>query len=195
MFCYIILTWGKYDNDNVNFNNLHRLIMTETPIWSNSLKLLSIKYITVYFLKLIFSLKISICFAYSFNMPSPRCILMILTLGILILPIINGENCAEKFTPWNADGGGNTLYLDRHRLNCGASSDVLRSFQLERLGNKIRYKYMCCNLPKGTCSLRSSKFLYSWWWRTLNLFRQATCILRSSWSAQWILVEKVQWIG
>ena len=43
--------------------------MAETPIRSYSLKLLSIKYITVYFLKLIFSLKISICFAYSFNMP------------------------------------------------------------------------------------------------------------------------------
>jgi len=115
----------------------------------------------VYFLKLIFSLKISICFVYSFNMPSPRCILMSFIFGILIFPIINGENCADKFTPWNADGGGNTVYLDRHRLNCGASSDVLRSFKLERSGNKIRYKYTCCNLPKATCSLRKVQNYYT----------------------------------
>ena len=74
-------------------------IMAETPIRSYSLKLLSIKYITVYFLKLIFSLKISICFVYSFNMSSPKCILMSFIFGILILPIINGENCAEKSLP------------------------------------------------------------------------------------------------
>ena len=120
-----------------------------------------IKYITVYFLKLIFSLKISICFAYSFNMSSPRCILMSFIFGILILQIINGENCAEKFTPWNADVGGNAVFLDRHRLNCGASSDVLRRFKLERSGNKIRYKYTCCNLPKATCSFRKVKNSYT----------------------------------
>jgi hypothetical protein len=42
--------------------------------------------------------------------------------GILILPVINGDNCADKFTPWNADGGGNAIYLDRHKLNCGSPS-------------------------------------------------------------------------
>jgi hypothetical protein len=113
----------------------------------------------VYFLKLIFSLKISICFVYSFNMP--RCILMSFIFGILILPVINGENCADKFTPWNVDGGGNVVYLDRHRLKCGSSSDVLRSFKLERSGNKIRYKYTCCNLPKATCSLRKVQNYYT----------------------------------
>ena len=106
-------------------------------------------------------MKISLWFVYSFNMPSPRCILMSFIFGILILPIINGENCADKFTPWNDYGGGKTVFLDRHRLNCGASSDVLRSFKLESSGNKIRYKYTCCNLPKATCSLRKVQNSYT----------------------------------
>ena len=135
--------------------------MTETPIQRKSLKLLSIKCITVYFLKLIFSLKISICFVYSFNMPSARCILMSFIFGILILPVINGEYCADKFTPWNVHGGGNAIFLDRHRLNCGSRSDVLRSFKLETSGNKIRYKYTCCKLPKATCSLRKVQNYYT----------------------------------
>ena len=129
--------------------------MTETPIQNNSLKLLSIKCITKYFLKLIFSLKISICFVYSFNMPSPRCILMSFIFGILILPTIIGGYgyCTDKFTSWRAAEGGQAVFLDHHTLSCGPSH-VLRSFKLESSGNYIHYKYKCCNLPKATCSLR-----------------------------------------
>ena len=115
----------------------------------------------MYFLKLIFSMKISLWFVYSFNMPSPRCILMSFIFGILILPIINGEYCADKFTPWNDNGNGNAIYLDRHSLNCGPSSDVLRSFKLETSATKMRYKYTCCHFPKGTCSLRQVQNPYT----------------------------------
>jgi hypothetical protein len=55
------------------------------------------------------------------------------------------------FTP----GNGNTIYLDRHRLNCGGAGNAMEMFKLERSWpNRIRYKYTCCQLSAGTCSTR-----------------------------------------
>ena len=48
----------------------------------------------------------------------------------------------EKNTPDNDWGGGNSIYLDRHTLDCG--NDGIQRFQLKRpSGSKIDYKYTC----------------------------------------------------
>ena len=47
-----------------------------------------------------------------------------------------------KYTGANDWGGGNSIYLDRHNLDCG--NDGLSRFKLERpSGNRIRYAYTC----------------------------------------------------
>ena len=47
-----------------------------------------------------------------------------------------------KYTGANDWGGGNSIYLDRHNLDCG--DDGLSRFKLERpSGNRIRYAYTC----------------------------------------------------
>ena len=47
-----------------------------------------------------------------------------------------------KNTPDNDWGGGNSIYLDRHTLDCG--NDGIQRFQLKRpSGSKIDYKYTC----------------------------------------------------
>ena len=49
---------------------------------------------------------------------------------------------SAKDTPDNDWGGGNSIYLDRHRLNCGRGG--IQRFQLKRpSGSKIDYKYTC----------------------------------------------------
>lgn len=48
----------------------------------------------------------------------------------------------SKQTNPDEDGGGNMVYLDRHKLSCGASG--ISQFQLKRQGgNKIYYGYEC----------------------------------------------------
>lgn len=47
-----------------------------------------------------------------------------------------------KATGWNAEGGGRSVYLDRHDVNCGAHA--LTHFHLRRRGNgQYRYNYTC----------------------------------------------------
>lgn len=51
-------------------------------------------------------------------------------------------NTSAKDTPDNFWGGGNSIYLDRHRLNCGRGG--IQRFQLKRpSGTKLDYKYTC----------------------------------------------------
>lgn len=62
--------------------------------------------------------------------------------------------CSVHRTPSNDWGDGDSVYLDRHDLNCG--SNMHREFQLERPEHsKIRYIYHCCRFSKPFCSLRS----------------------------------------
>ncbi|MBQ4861561.1 hypothetical protein J8L98_07645 [Pseudoalteromonas sp. MMG013] len=55
----------------------------------------------------------------------------------------------DYFTPENADGGGNTIYLDRHNVSC-PNNKVLSYLKLERpTGNTIRYHYKCGTFDNG----------------------------------------------
>ena len=52
------------------------------------------------------------------------------------------KKTSAKNTPDNDWGGGNSIYLDRHTLDCG--NDGIQRFQLKRpSGSKIDYKYTC----------------------------------------------------
>ena len=57
----------------------------------------------------------------------------------------------NKNTGSNDWGGGNTVYLDRHNVDCGTKP--IAQFKLVRpAGNKIRYDYRCSNRPStGPC--------------------------------------------
>lgn len=45
-------------------------------------------------------------------------------------------------TPWNDDGSGNALFLDRHNVNCDTNG--INELYLKRDGDKkIRYEYRC----------------------------------------------------
>ena len=49
----------------------------------------------------------------------------------------------NKTTPWNEEGGGNAIYLDRHDVDCGSNS-VITQIQLGRKGDgNYRYAYTC----------------------------------------------------
>jgi hypothetical protein len=56
----------------------------------------------------------------------------------------------NRKTPSNDWGGGNSIYLDRHNMDCG--NDAIRQFRLYRpSGNRIAYNYSCL---EGTNSSR-----------------------------------------
>ena len=71
-------------------------------------------------------------------------------LLVFLLQFVNGQShCVDKNTNWDNAGSGNTVYLDRHRLNCGSGGNVMSMFKLERSDsnpNQVRYKYRCCQL-------------------------------------------------
>jgi hypothetical protein len=45
----------------------------------------------------------------------------------------------------NSDGGGNTVYFDRHDLRC-PGGEVMQRWHLNRMGthNRVRFDYTCC---------------------------------------------------
>jgi len=56
------------------------------------------------------------------------------------------ESCERKSTSPSNDGGWNnrnTMYLDRHTLNCG-DDKMLTKWKLNRVGGKVQFKYTCC---------------------------------------------------
>jgi hypothetical protein len=63
------------------------------------------------------------------------------------LPI--NMSCRNVQTPWNDDGGGNAVYLDRQDVRCGPNETV-KGFRLVREWGpngptgKYRYDYECC---------------------------------------------------
>ena len=60
------------------------------------------------------------------------------------LPSNVGLNCQTLSTPWNDEGGGNAVYLDRHDLVCPPETALSR-FKLNRSGGgTYRYDYTCC---------------------------------------------------
>ena len=60
-------------------------------------------------------------------------------------------DCYSKNTGFNYDGNGNSVYLDRHNVDCGNS--LISSLKLKRSGNKIRYDYSCCPNPSSAESI------------------------------------------
>merc|ERR1719171_13998 len=55
--------------------------------------------------------------------------------------------CVEKETELDEDGGGNSIYLDRHNLQCG-DNEVMKQWHLTKAGtqNQIRFQYACCDV-------------------------------------------------
>ena len=71
----------------------------------------------------------------------------------------NGQDesscCKKNYTQTNDWGGGDSVYLDRHDINCG--KNMLREFQLEtpKKDSRIRYRYHCCRFSKpSVCSTK-----------------------------------------
>lgn len=58
------------------------------------------------------------------------------------------NNTQERSTRANHWGGGNSIYLDRHNVDCG--NKALKGFHLRRpRGNQINYKYQCGGATSG----------------------------------------------
>ena len=58
------------------------------------------------------------------------------------------NNTQERSTRANDWGGGNSIYLDRHNVDCG--NKALKGFHLRRpRGNQINYKYQCGGATSG----------------------------------------------
>jgi len=59
-----------------------------------------------------------------------------------------GPQCRAVSTPFDLDGGGNSVYLDRQNLSCRAD-EALSQFRLVRnpAGTQYQYQYTCCKVP------------------------------------------------
>lgn len=84
------------------------------------------------------------------------------------------ESCTTKYTSWKSHGGGDSVYLDRHRINCGGNDNILKMFHLERSGGNVRFKYICCKFTKAVCTVakRTNGFTYDGDGDTVYLDRQ-----------------------
>lgn len=50
----------------------------------------------------------------------------------------------QKDSGWNDEGGGNTIYFDRHDIKC-KPNEALSRLHLTRKGDgNFRYDYTCC---------------------------------------------------
>lgn len=57
--------------------------------------------------------------------------------------------CRTLHTPWDADGNGNAVYLDRQNVECGPNESIKRLRLVREWGSsghtgKYRYDYECC---------------------------------------------------
>ena len=62
-----------------------------------------------------------------------------------------GTKCRAVTTPFNDEGGGNAVYLDRHALSCRAD-EAISQIHLVRSGQgTYQYQYTCCKMsgPPG----------------------------------------------
>lgn len=59
-----------------------------------------------------------------------------------------GPQCRAVATPFDLDGGGNAVFLDRQNLSCRAD-EALSQFRLVRnpAGTLYQYQYTCCKVP------------------------------------------------
>ena len=62
---------------------------------------------------------------------------------------IENLQCRGVSTPWNYEGNGNAIFLDRHNVGCN-SDELLQRFQLLRNGRGLyHYDYTCCKVRDG----------------------------------------------
>ena len=55
--------------------------------------------------------------------------------------------CYWKYTPFNSDGHGNAIFLDRHNVQCNSHRDFLTHLHLTRSPpHRFRYNYKCCSM-------------------------------------------------
>jgi len=86
----------------------------------------------------------------------PITIILVISLFIIIVSSYNFFNkvvenlqCRSISTPWNDEGGGNAVFLDRHDVRCN-NDELINRFRLTRdyRGN-YRYDYTCCRVDAG----------------------------------------------
>ena len=73
------------------------------------------------------------------------------------IPDPNNSEYTKHFTPLNDDGRGNTVYLDRHNIDC-KNQGLISRIKLVRGGNakKVGYKYTCKASGVKSCSNQST---------------------------------------
>lgn len=65
--------------------------------------------------------------------------------GYALKSNLAAPKCVDRTTIANDWGGGNSIFLDRHNVQC-KPNEVLSGFQLSRpKGDQIAYKYKCCS--------------------------------------------------
>ena len=55
-------------------------------------------------------------------------------------------SCRNAHTAFNADGGGNSVFLDRHNVQCHDNEFLTRLHLVRRLPSSVRYNYKCCRM-------------------------------------------------
>jgi len=72
------------------------------------------------------------------------------------------DTCESQSTPtaFNSDGGGNTVYLDRHQPNCGDKGLIsYMHFDRSKDLKKVRYEITCCGVKsQTTCYTANTAF-------------------------------------
>ena len=64
--------------------------------------------------------------------------------------VIENLECRSVSTPWNDEGNGNALYLDRQDVVCN-KDELINRFHLQRSGKgTYRYDYNCCKVGNGS---------------------------------------------
>ena len=58
-----------------------------------------------------------------------------------------GPRCRAVTTPFNDEGGGSAVYLDRHQLSCRADESISQMHLVRSGNNTYQYKYTCCKFP------------------------------------------------
>lgn len=58
-----------------------------------------------------------------------------------------GPRCRAVTTPFNDEGGGNAVFLDRHQLSCRADESISQMHLVRSGNNSYQYKYTCCKFP------------------------------------------------
>lgn len=54
-------------------------------------------------------------------------------------------SCRQVTTGANEDGGGNTIYFNRHNIKCNANEAISRVHLTRPSGNQIQWEYTCCS--------------------------------------------------